>query len=67
MMFIGYSKDEIDEMSEFEPLRKMLALRALIEMLFGGLFGGGGEQQQSSGTHMPFSNMPPGYDIYAGT
>ena len=66
MRIIGYTKEEIDSMPEYMPLRKMMALRALVEMLFGGLFGGKSEQP-SSGTHMPFSNMPPGYDIYAGT
>ena len=56
LRFIGYSKEEIDSMDEWEPIRKITAVRELVIQIVSTVFGNNAAQQ--AGQHIPYNNIP---------
>lgn len=57
LRFIGYSKEEIDSMEEYEPIRKINAVKELISVVVTTLFGNNTGAPPGQ-TTIPFNNMP---------
>ena len=58
LRFIGYTKEEIDAMDEWEPIRKVNAFKEIVSAFIGSIFGGSNQSSPSGRGTVPFNNMP---------
>ena len=56
LRFVGYSKEEIDSMDEYEPIRKITAIKELISSIMGTLLGNSSAPNNTM--TIPYNNMP---------